>query len=332
MNDKDNKYIFDDEENDDLEIAEYLERELNNMDAREKNRIRNHGKRTRLNRVSEDIEDSEVDNEKQSEKRQLRLKTSSEANKKSKEKKAGTRNIKKPKFLLYYDNNKLKVLWCTFGVLVVILLAALIVTNVRKSSDDDDSSKEIKKTAEVQNTEETTDEAATNDQADENAFLAEPADSPYNQVCEAFLRNTYVQWNDEALLQICDNTQNLQKDYYTFYNKYIDDIENVNCYVGYETEDGKLLILVTYNMKFVNISTSAPDMIAVVLVKTQDGEGYLIHNLEVEDEMNFYTSGIQNNQNYLDLCSNVRTQLDVALDSDEDLKKVYDIIKGMGTQ
>ena len=38
MNDKDNKYIFDDEENDELEIAEYLERELDNMEAREKRR------------------------------------------------------------------------------------------------------------------------------------------------------------------------------------------------------------------------------------------------------------------------------------------------------
>lgn len=36
VNDKDNKYIFDDDENDALEIAEYLERELDDMDARKK--------------------------------------------------------------------------------------------------------------------------------------------------------------------------------------------------------------------------------------------------------------------------------------------------------
>lgn len=58
--------------------------------------------------------------------------------------------------------------------------------------------------------------------ADENAFIAEPKDSPVNQVCESFLKNTYVQWNYEELLRICDNTQNLSKDNYTYLNKYIE--------------------------------------------------------------------------------------------------------------
>ncbi len=66
------------------------------------------------------------------------------------------------------------------------------------------------------------------------------------------------------------------------------------------------------------------------MVKAQEGEGYLIHNFEVGDEMDLYTSNVQNNQNYLDLCSNINTQLSVALENDADLKKVYDVLNGAG--
>lgn len=336
MNDKDNKYIFDDDENDALEIAEYLERELDDMDAREKNRISRGDKKPRSATVSIEKKDrkKDVNKNEQSKVRTVRRRAVSETQNKRKEKnnKSKKRELKKPKFILYYENNKLKVLWSTLGVLIIVLLVSLIVTNIGKSNDAKDGSDKIKNLVEEHTTEAATDETTDNNPVDENAFIAEPADSPYNKVCESFLKNTYVQWNDEALSQICDNTQNLAKDNYTYLNKYIEDIQDINCYVGYETEDGKILIFVTYNMKFANISTSAPAMEAVVLVKAQEGEGYLIHNFEVGDEMDLYTSNVQNNQNYLDLCSNINTQLSVALENDADLKKVYDVLNGAGGQ
>lgn len=85
-------------------------------------------------------------------------------------------------------------------------------------------------------------------------------------------------------------------------------------------------------MKFANISTSAPAMEAVVMVKSPEGDSYLIHNFEVGDKMDLYTSNVQNNQNYLALCSNINTQLSAALERDPDLKKVYDILNDLGGQ
>lgn len=319
VNDKENKYIFDDDENDDFEIAEYLERELDDMETREINRTRKKGKESKLPKASDDIMTNEQSYiSKSSDK-------SAETNNKSGR---NTSQTKKTKFVLYYENSKLKVLWCMLGVLIVILLVALIVTNIGKSSDSKENKNETKNVSQEPTTEETATEEATT----ENAFLAEPADSPYIQVCTTFLKSTYVEWNDETLSQICDNTQNLSKDNYSYLNKYIEDIENVNCYVGYETEDGKVLVFVTYNMKFANISTTAPAMEAVVLVKAQEGDVYFIHNFEVGDEVDLYTSNVQNNQNYLDLCSNINAQLDAALESDADLKKVYEALKNAGGQ
>lgn len=326
MNDKDNKYIFDDDENDALEIAEYLERELDDMDAREKNRIRRNSRKARTRNATENKTERNI---RQFKSKSDRTENSFEAHKSVKEKKkakSGKSSVKKPKILLYYENNKLKVLWSALGVLIVILIAALITTNISKEDNKKDTPK-----APVISEEQTTEEATEQDTTNENQFVAEPEDSPYNKVCESFLKNTYVQWNDEELSQICDNTQNLSKDNYTYLNKYIENIENINCYVGYETEDGKILIFVTYNMKFANISTPAPAMEAVVMVKASEGEGYLIHNFEVGDELDLYTSNVQNNQNYLDLRSNINTQLSTALESDADLKKLYDVLKGAGS-
>ncbi len=317
VNDKDNKYIFDDDENDDFEIAEYLERELDDMEAREINRTRKKGKASKFPKASEDIMNNEQSYiGKSSDK-------SAETNNKSDRK---TSQVKKPMFVLYYENNKLKVLWCTLGVLIVILLVALIVTNIGKSSDSKGNQNETKNASQ----ESTTEEPVTEEATTENAFLAEPADSPYIQVCTTFLKSTYVEWNDETLLQICENTQNLPKDRFVFLNKYIEDVENLNCYVGDETEDGKLLIYITYDIKFVNIETRAPLMEVVMLVKKPEGDGYLIHNFEVGDEADVYTSNVQNNPNYRELCSRLNEQLDAALESDANLKNVYEILKNSG--
>lgn len=317
VNDKDNKYIFDDDENDDFEIAEYLERELDDMEKRDRSTSKKQVKVRKPSKMPKDIAFDST--------RSDRMNNSPDSHKKTTE---SISKKKKPEFILFYEKNKLKVLWSTLGVLIIVLLAALIVTNIGKSDDNKGKQTEVKNDPEETVTEEPTTEPETV----ENVFAEEPADSPYIQVCTTFLKSTYVEWNDETLAQICDNTQNLSKDNYTYLNKYIEDIENVNCYVGYETEDGKILIFVTYNMKFANISTSAPAMEAVVLVKEQNGDGYLIHNFEVGDEMDLYTSNIQNNQNYLDLCSRINEQLDVALESDADLKKVYDALKNAGGQ
>ena len=333
MNDKDNKYIFDDDENDALEIAEYLERELDDMDAREKNRISRGDKKPRSATVSIEKKDrkKDVNKNEQSKVRTVRRRAVSETQNKRKEKnnEAKRRELKKPKFILYYENNKLKVLWSTLGVLIIALLAALIVTNINKSNDSKDDADKIKNLVEENTTEAATDETTDNNPVDENAFIAEPADSPYNKVCESFLKNTYVQWNDEALSQICDNTQNLAKDNYTYLNKYIEDIKDINCYVGYETKAGKSLVFVTYNIKFANVSTCAPAMETLIMVKAQEGNGYLIHNYEVgDDDMDLYISNMQNNQNYLDLCSSINAQLSAAIESDADLKKICGILSG----
>ncbi len=305
VNDKDNKYIFDDDENDALEIAEYLERELDDMDAREKSRISRRDNKTR---------NSAVSTEKKDRNKEARFKSGVGRGRAAGRPKI---KVKPPEAKGRKLKNKLKVLWSALGVLIVILLVALIVTNINKSDDAEKNSDKKTNLAEEHTTEGATDETTASNPEDENMFIAEPADSPYNKVCESFLKNTYVQWNDEALSQICDNTQNLAKDNYIYLNKYIEDIHDVNCYV-------------TSNMKFTNISTSAPAMEAVVMVKAQEGEGYLIHNFEVGDEMDLYTSNVQNNQNYLDLCSNINTQLSVALENDADLKKVYDVLNGAG--
>ncbi len=293
MNDRKNNYTVDNESND---IEEYLERDL---------KSRNYSKGASQKKRGE----SRKNNNRKTDK-------------------------KKPFILQYYNSNKLKALWSVLGALVVILISALIVTNVKGSHEKDDTDKAANESEtdekESEETETTTAEAEEETSGSESAFLAEPVDSVYNQILGIFLSNSYVQWNEEELAKVCDSIQNLNKDNFVYLNKYVEEIQDLHCYVGYVYEDGRELIYATYNIKFHSIETALPSMEAYVMAKSEDS--YKICNFKVSDEMDVYTNSVKENQNYLDLVSGINTQLSEALDNDEDLKKIYDALNGLGTE
>lgn len=278
MDNQNRNYTFDEDSNEDNEIVEYLERDL-----------------------GEDM-----------------------ASQKQPEKKR--RKSINNKALKFYEQNKMKVLWSALGVLVVILIIALIVTNTGRGDTSEKPSEPGNKAEEASK-----DESTTKDGTDkESEFLAEPSDSAYNSLFEKFFRNTYVEWNETAVAECYESMQNVADTNYTYLNKYIEAVQDIVCYVGYETEDGKKLVYVTYNMKFKNIETLAPMMEAYMLVET-DGQ-YKIHNFQVGEELDLYTNAVQDNPNYQQLKSNINNQRDTALESDADLKKVYSALQEMGSE
>lgn len=221
----------------------------------------------------------------------------------------------------FYRDNKLKCLWSALGVLVVILIIALIVTNIGGSEDSKDT--------EVTENETGNKEEEVTTGGNESSFIAEPVDSVYNKVIEAFLKNSYVSWNEEELKKVCDSIAYFNADGYKFLNKYIEDIEDVYCYVGDYLDDGKELIYVTYNIKFQNIETTLPTMEAFLLVKAE--ENYMIHNFELAEELDVYTNPVKDNQNYIDLRSGIEEQCSQALANDADLKKIYDALQNINS-
>ena len=229
-------------------------------------------------------------------------------------------SFKENPIIKFYQSNKMKVLWTILGILIIILLVALIIVNTGKEKDSQKAT-EPKTTEALQETTET---------PEEEVLLAEAADSEYNQLFEKYFQNSVVEWNEEALSQCYENMQNVSESSYSYLNKYVEAVQNIVCYVLYETEDGKEIVCVTYNMKFKNINTVAPAMDTFLLVKTDSG--YKLHNFEVGEEIDMYTNRVQDNAQYSELISNINNQLGIALESDADLKKVYDALKNVGSE
>lgn len=220
-----------------------------------------------------------------------------------------------------YEKNKVLILWGALGVLIIILMIALILTNVNtdKSQNETDTGEQI-------TTGEALEEPTTED---EDVLLAEPVDSEYNVLFEKYYYNSFVEWDEAVLSECYDNMQNVSEENYTYLNKYIEKIQDIICYVGYETDDGKELVYVTYNMKFKNIETTAPAMDTFLLVKTENG--YRLHNFDVGEELEVYTNKIKENKQFLELKSNINNQLGIALESNADLKKVYNALKNVSS-
>lgn len=236
-------------------------------------------------------------------------------------KKSGTNVFSR--LMKIYQEKKMPILWSTLGVLIVILIIALIITNIG-GNDEDQKVEDLTENSSDQ------EESSQNNQdvTNESSFLAEPSDSKYNKLFESYFQNSLVQWNEAELAKCCESMQNVTESQYSYLNKYVESIENIVCYIGYETEDGKKLVYVTYNMKFENIETTMPIMEAYLLIEI-DGQ-YKIHNFEVSEELDYYTSQVQDNQEYKDLKSNINNQVGIALESDENLKKVYNALKEVG--
>lgn len=278
MNDKDKNYTFD-KETEDNEIAEYLERDLQELDS--------------------DLQDK-----------------SDKGRKRNKSIRRGRENG----VSVFYKKNKMQVLWSVFGVLVIILIIALIVTNTGKKSEPDDNQADDSKYIEQETTTEQESE-------EEDVLLAEASDSEYNKLLEKYFQNSVVEWNEAALSECYENMQNVSKENYSYFNKYVEAVENIVCYVVDEPEDGKELVCVTYNMKFKNVNTAAPFMEVVSVVKT-DG-GYKLHNFEVGEELDVYTNKVQENPKYKELITNINNQFNMALESDADLKKICNALQNV---
>lgn len=218
------------------------------------------------------------------------------------------------------EKNKMKILWSALGVLSVILVIALIITN---RGNDESDKKDVYGEKKVE--EQTT--VAELETEPEETFLAEPTDSEYNALFKKYYESTYVEWDEAGVTECIENMENISSTGYTLMNKYIEAVQDIYCYIGYETEDGKQLIYVTYNLKFQNIETTVPCMEASLVVEV-DGK-LKIHNFEVGEELDFYTNVKNNDPNYKELQSTMNNQLDIALGNDADLKKVYDVLLGI---
>lgn len=104
--------------------------------------------------------------------------------------------------------------------------------------------------------------------------------------------------------------------------EYVEDYENLKCYVIKSEEDEAWRVYVKYDMKLKNIDTLAPCLSAFYVTMTSDGE-YIIFLSALDTTQEDFILSADNNENIIKLKEQVVSELQTAIDKDSVLKQFY---------
>ena len=158
-------------------------------------------------------------------------------------------------------------------------------------------------------------------------MVPEEVDSDIYTLITDYMKVLYITSDKDALSLIVDDVSNMDKyiENWKWLNKYIEGFDNIKCYKFEATKANTYVVCVTYDTKFVNIVTSAPAGVAYIVKYDETSEKYLIHNMKDGESIEDYMSVFEIEKVNV-LSSDVNQRYEKALSSDDDLRKVMDIL------
>ena len=112
--------------------------------------------------------------------------------------------------------------------------------------------------------------------------------------------------------------------------QYIEGYNMFNCYTHSGLNPDEILAFVSYQVKFRNISTTAPDLKYFFIQKNADGK-YVIVSKNTEAQEAFEKRVEQNSTDVQNLIKEVDTRLQQAVEADSSLRDLVDFIKDSST-
>lgn len=209
-------------------------------------------------------------------------------------------------------------LWSLLAVLSCILIVALIITNIEQDSS---SGIEENTTTTQENT--TLQEQMTTETGE---VLPEADGSPFLELVSNYLKASRIDVSMEEIGKYVDSTENITLANNEILKKYIQEYQNLECYVLDSSKEDTYVVVAIYGCKFHNIETAAPGC-ETFIVTIKDGK-HLIHNLTVQETIDTYISSNFDRKTINDIMSEVNTSLERVLETDEELKKVISVIMG----
>lgn len=202
------------------------------------------------------------------------------------------------------------------GIIAVIIIIFLILKGCSGGEEE---------TVDETTTEETTVVEETTTAAEEAVLTPEEKDSKVQVLIENYYKAAFVNCDMKALALCIDSMDNITEESFTIQNKYIESCDDISCY-KVDTEDENIFIVyVDVDYKLFNIETKVPSLDRFVVIK-DDKDNYLVHNLTKGDEVDTYINGDYDTELVDKLYKTVQSQLKKALESDEDLKNIYNIL------
>lgn len=131
----------------------------------------------------------------------------------------------------------------------------------------------------------------------------------------------------EALEDIVDVLTDEEKESIQTRAAFIESFDNIACYTKDGPVEDSYIVFVCYDMKLINIETSAPDIICLY-VGPDEGEGRRIHYGTVDEGMQDYVAQLEQDPEVKALYDDVSARYQQAQESDETLAAFIQKITG----
>ncbi len=109
---------------------------------------------------------------------------------------------------------------------------------------------------------------------------------------------------------------------------FIEAYENVTCYTKNGPVDDSYIVFVCYDMKLINIETSAPDIICLYVGPKDENGNRLIHYGDIDESMQAYVAELEQDPDVQALYDDVRTRYQQAQEQDPTLAEFIQRISG----
>lgn len=126
----------------------------------------------------------------------------------------------------------------------------------------------------------------------------------------------------DALSGLVSDSNWIETDKFIKMAEYVEDYQNLKCYVIKSEEDEAWRVYVKYDMKLKNIDTLAPCLSAFYVTMTSDGK-YIIFLSALDTAQEDFILAADNNENIIKLKEQVVSELQTAIDKDSVLKQFY---------
>lgn len=161
----------------------------------------------------------------------------------------------------------------------------------------------------------------SNPDSAQDAKLLENENQQINQLITDYF-NAKKTVNVEAMADLVSDSSQIDKTKFTSMAEYVEDYQNINCYVIENEDKDAYRVYVKYDMKLKNINTLAPCLGAFYVTATSDGK-YVIYLSALDEVQESFIEAADKNKAIVELKNQVSKKLQEAINQDESFKQLY---------
>ena len=155
----------------------------------------------------------------------------------------------------------------------------------------------------------------------ENANLALNENKDINKLIEDYF-SAKKTVDVEAMSTLISDPNRIDKEKFIAMAEYVEDYQNINCYVIESKDVEGYRVYVKYDMKLKNIQTLAPCLSAFYITPTSDGK-YVVYLSALDSAQQDFISSANKNEEIEKLKKEVEKELQEAIDKDAAFKQFY---------